>query len=671
MPMSRVMKVFVFHPTIDSRQEVLRRIESGGHQVILAQDPAQAWNTLASQGASIDLAWIHREGRASKDVPGLDLLSKLKKEAALVDLPVVLSSGVWGDPEFARHQDGSDGANGYLRFPFGFEELDALVRDILGMPLAGGARGPLPVPGGGALGVELESASGFFLEPSRIRDPKNASIRLELPEIPDAPEEGEPSLGPLSPVLGPVGVPSPSAASAPASPSTASPLVPPLVPPSSLPELSGFSLSQGAAEPEKTVITSVEAVFEPVSASGPPEIEISLPAADSAPDFSLGGVASVPDPPPHLGPPSAMAPPPPPAEREPFAPGSKTATSFSLDSFAPPEEGLRGASQEGSREGLRETTGNERGPEAGSRSGFGVRSAVYEPDSREVEAAMASEMPYLYNRDDRLASGSATAQGENVPSLLGAFPPLGDAVVPGGAADAPDFETMKKYLFLRERDVAVLSQQLKTARDRSEELDAKLRRERARAQELEHQVQDTGRKLAEKERRGSTLEEQLRAELEEARFQLKAKSDKARLLEASVREAQEEIGRLKERVRQDIRRIRVREKELENRLEILKKDSEVLISAREAKIVELKRRVDLLEFNGDLIQEKLNREQAAAAGLRERLGKAAQVVRVVSGLLDAKGAAQLNELAEGLSSDPAAGSALSAAVDDDGEGRST
>ena len=94
------------------------------------------------------------------------------------------------------------------------------------------------------------------------------------------------------------------------------------------------------------------------------------------------------------------------------------------------------------------------------------------------------------------------------------------------------------------------------------------------------------------------------------------------------------MERLKDRVRMDIRKIRVREKELENRLEIMKKDSEALITARENKIIELKRKLDLLEFNMDLLQDQYAREKDSTAKLREKLARAAQVVRVAGGLLD-------------------------------------
>lgn len=117
-------------------------------------------------------------------------------------------------------------------------------------------------------------------------------------------------------------------------------------------------------------------------------------------------------------------------------------------------------------------------------------------------------------------------------------------------------------------------------------------------------------------------------------FKLKTKSDKAKVLERKVIETTEDIEKLKERVRIDIRKIRTREKELENRLEILKKDSEVLIDARDKKIIDLKKKLDLVEFNMDLLQDRFDKEKRFSAELKEKLKKASQAMKVAGGLLD-------------------------------------
>jgi hypothetical protein len=161
-----------------------------------------------------------------------------------------------------------------------------------------------------------------------------------------------------------------------------------------------------------------------------------------------------------------------------------------------------------------------------------------------------------------------------------------------------------------------------------------LREEKAKNVELVHIVNEQKRAIENFDKEKQSLTDSFQEELRELQYQMKVKTDRARTLEVQARETAEELVRIKDRVRVDIRKIRIREKELENRLEIMKKDSEALIGARETKIIELKRKVDLLEFNMDLLQDQYAREKESISKLRDRLEKAAQVVRVMGGLLD-------------------------------------
>ena len=69
----------------------------------------------------------------------------------------------------------------------------------------------------------------------------------------------------------------------------------------------------------------------------------------------------------------------------------------------------------------------------------------------ELDQESLVAMPYL-GRDGGYANPLAYRE------------PMDDAVVPGGAANAPDSDTLKKYLYLREQDVTALSAQLRQAR---------------------------------------------------------------------------------------------------------------------------------------------------------------------------------------------------------------
>ncbi|MBI2711279.1 MAG: hypothetical protein HYX41_00245 [Bdellovibrio sp.] len=247
--------------------------------------------------------------------------------------------------------------------------------------------------------------------------------------------------------------------------------------------------------------------------------------------------------------------------------------------------------------------------------------AVQPPDEEDIQAAQ--DMPYIFGKkSDTPKQSSFLAEA------------MGDAVIPGGVAQAPDLDTIKKYLLLREQDVAVLSSQLKAIQNQVQLLEQMLREERAKNAELNHVANEQKEKIEAFEKEKARIVGKFESEMQDLNFQLKAKVDRAKIFESQIEESSEEMEHLKERVRSDIRKIRVRERELENRLEIMKKDSEALIGARESKIIELKRKLDLLEFNMDLLQDQYNREKDKSRDLKERLNKAAQIVRVAEGLLD-------------------------------------
>ncbi len=204
---------------------------------------------------------------------------------------------------------------------------------------------------------------------------------------------------------------------------------------------------------------------------------------------------------------------------------------------------------------------------------------------------------------------------------------------PVSSADK-DIETMKNYLALREQDVAVLTGQLRSSQERIQQLEGLLKVEKARSAELSNSVQKQDQEIKSFERDKQVEFEVMYQQIEDLNLQLRERTDKTRAIETKLKIMTDEVEKVKERVRLDLRRIRVREKELENQLEILKKDSTALLVARDEKIVELKRKIDLLEFNMELVQEQYGKERNLTDALRQKLKEAAGAVKRAGGLLD-------------------------------------
>jgi hypothetical protein len=197
-----------------------------------------------------------------------------------------------------------------------------------------------------------------------------------------------------------------------------------------------------------------------------------------------------------------------------------------------------------------------------------------------------------------------------------------------------DLDTLKNYLALREQDVAVLSGQFRSSQERVKQLEGQVKMERARSAELQQLLMKSEQKIKGYDQEKQIEFEVMEKQLEDLSTQLKDRTEKVRTFEAKLKMTHEEISRVKERVKVDIRKIRVREKELESQLEILKKDSSALIQARDEKILELKRKVDLLEFNMELVQEQFQKERQTADDLKMRLRDASEAMKHANGLLE-------------------------------------
>jgi hypothetical protein len=533
------MKILFLNPYIDAEHNFSRALQSKGLAILFPADVGEAVQMLRLHGTSIDLAIVHREGYSAQESDfGLKFISKAKADPSQVDLAIILTTQKWSDAECSQHQQGPEGVNAYLKYPFELDQLVQVIEAVTGQTLS-------TSPSEESSGPVLEDASEVFLRPEvSISSSLSESIVLEAPDFSsELSQNPQPS---LQIEVSEIEVPAASES------------------------LSGISVPTAIEIQE----SEIQIPIAEESTADSKESNDSIPVAD------LSAILDVP------------------AAIEVLHEQNHPQTELELSQVEL---------------------------------------------SQSDESEVAQEMPYLFSESRSPSFNTSNAFVNSHPALIFAEP-LGDAVVPGGAAQSPDAETLKKYLLLREQDVGVLSSQLGATQDQIKLLEQLLKEEKGKNVELSHVVAEQKRKIDDSGKEKASEIDGLQADIDELKFQVKVKNDRGRVFETQAREAAEEMDRLKERVRNDIRKIRVREKELENRLEILKKDSEALISSREGKIIELKRKLDLLEFNMDLLQVQYTKEKENSTKLRERLARAAQVVKVAGGLLDSqKGVVQFQE----------------------------
>ncbi len=125
----------------------------------------------------------------------------------------------------------------------------------------------------------------------------------------------------------------------------------------------------------------------------------------------------------------------------------------------------------------------------------------------------------------------------------------------------------------------------------------------------------------------SILKKRHTTDMDEMKYKLRISDEKKLYSEEKAKKLQKEFDRLQQKIRMDFNQIKVREKELEGQLELAKMDSESQVSTRDKKILDLKRKIDQLEFNMEnaVIKEEKSREDKHK--LEDRLERIMKTLR--------------------------------------------
>ncbi len=125
----------------------------------------------------------------------------------------------------------------------------------------------------------------------------------------------------------------------------------------------------------------------------------------------------------------------------------------------------------------------------------------------------------------------------------------------------------------------------------------------------------------------SILKKRHLQEVEELRYQLKLSDEKKQIYEERCKNYQKEFDRLNHKVRIEFNQVKQREKELESQLELVSMDSESQVKSRDTKILELKRKIDALEFNMENVTIREQKTKEDKVKIEERMNKIMSTLR--------------------------------------------
>ncbi len=130
------------------------------------------------------------------------------------------------------------------------------------------------------------------------------------------------------------------------------------------------------------------------------------------------------------------------------------------------------------------------------------------------------------------------------------------------------------------------------------------------------------------------MKKRMSEESQDLKYQYELEQERRKLAEEKAKAFQQEALNMQQKVKLEIKKVSSRERELEQRLELLKVDAETQIRHRDMKILELKRKIDTMEFDIDTLTANEQRNIGDKGELEDKLDKAIKTLRAAIGILE-------------------------------------
>jgi hypothetical protein len=118
------------------------------------------------------------------------------------------------------------------------------------------------------------------------------------------------------------------------------------------------------------------------------------------------------------------------------------------------------------------------------------------------------------------------------------------------------------------------------------------------------------------------------------KYQVELETERRKLAEERAKTYQAEVVAMQQKIKLEVKKVSSRERELEQRLELLKSDAETQIRHRDQKILELKRRMDAMEFDMEAMNAIEQKTVGDKTELEGKLDKAIKTLRTAIGILE-------------------------------------
>ncbi|MEA9356337.1 hypothetical protein SHI21_08995 [Bacteriovorax sp. PP10] len=168
---------------------------------------------------------------------------------------------------------------------------------------------------------------------------------------------------------------------------------------------------------------------------------------------------------------------------------------------------------------------------------------------------------------------------------------------------------------------------IRALREEREEMLLQIKNLKSDSKELEQDNLTLKANLDEAKIEITILRKRQMVELEDLKYRLALSEEKKAMSVELAKQADMRREKLEQKVRIDFNQVKQREKELESKLELLSMDVDSQVQSRDQKILELRRKIDALEFNMENASIKEQKSLDDKRKLEDRLNKIMKTLR--------------------------------------------
>lgn len=193
--------------------------------------------------------------------------------------------------------------------------------------------------------------------------------------------------------------------------------------------------------------------------------------------------------------------------------------------------------------------------------------------------------------------------------------------------ETPKAEGFSRTEMRNDEDSVRVHATIRQLREEREELLGHIKHLKSEQKELEQDNLSLKAGLDEAKIEISILRKRHMVEMEDLKYRLTLSEEKKALAEEKSRQSELRREKLEQKVRIDYNQVKLREKELESKLEMLSMDIDSQVHSRDHKILELRRKIDALEFNMENASIKEQRSNEDRRKLEDKLNKIMKTLR--------------------------------------------